>query len=57
MKIKKQILISIIILTIVGACSPKSEQTVIDILLNKYTDFTLTTDVSSLTENDDPTSY
>tara|TARA_R110000868_G_scaffold37111_14_gene131629 strand:- start:38850 stop:40463 length:1614 start_codon:yes stop_codon:yes gene_type:complete len=42
----------LLLIILIGACTPQSETTDIDTLLSKYTDFTLTADISLLTENE-----
>jgi hypothetical protein len=44
--------LSLLLFIAISACEPKPETTEMDALLDKYTEFTLTTDVSSLSENE-----
>lgn len=44
--------LAILFLTVIISCTPKNENKEMDELLSKYTEFTLTTDISQLTENE-----
>lgn len=52
MKNRKLFTIALLLMVTFGACSQQTERSEMDTLLSKYTDFTLTTNISDLSENE-----